>query len=192
VKFDIGIPLKSRIQLAVPIADTVLPVTIDSNPKAKLPSTATLDLNSDLLGLASDFTVSDAFAINLSANAPHVTLIACESGSQDNAPGNEPLGFIPAWLYAGATSVLGTLWSVDSRIARFFSEALYEDIARQQGMQKNNEDSVCIIKLAFALRPAVKNMISKKDQYIDRPLQWALYILYGSWFHVLERRLSSL
>jgi len=70
-------------------------------------------------------TVSDASDLDFSRTCPRTTLIACDSSTQHVASGYEPLGFIPALLFAGATYVLGTLWPVESRTARAFTEGFY-------------------------------------------------------------------
>lgn len=63
--------------------------------------------------LAARITVADIFTMNLE-ETPHITIIAYESGYQEMTAGDEPLGLVSALLYAGATSVLGSLWPVPS------------------------------------------------------------------------------
>ena len=78
-----------------------------------------------------ELSVSELFTTNLPSGGVHFTIIACDSGkSQDIAPGDEPLGIIPALLHAGATSVLGCQWPIDSCAGRAFSEAFYEELSR--------------------------------------------------------------
>lgn len=56
-----------------------------------------------------NLTVSDIFDIDLQSSAPHVTIVGRDSVTQDIALGDEPLGLVSAFMYAGATSVVGTL-----------------------------------------------------------------------------------
>ncbi|MEJ2853380.1 MULTISPECIES: CHAT domain-containing protein [unclassified Saccharothrix] len=58
-----------------------------------------------------ELTVQDIFQLRLSANL--VTLSACESGVNAARPGDELIGLTRAVLYAGAPSLLVSLWAVD-------------------------------------------------------------------------------
>ncbi len=41
-----------------------------------------------------EISVSDLFSAQLPQNGAHVTIITCDSGTQDIAPGDEPLGIM--------------------------------------------------------------------------------------------------
>lgn len=127
-------------------------------------------------------TVAEAFTLDLSRTCPRITLIACDSGTQHVASGDEPLGFIPALLFAGATSVLGTLWPVESREARVFSEEYYRQLGAQVERQKAAGKGRVVLDLVAALKGTVAHLMEK-----GTPGDWAGYILYGSWFHVVGR-----
>ncbi|MFI9815904.1 CHAT domain-containing protein [Saccharothrix variisporea] len=58
-----------------------------------------------------ELTVQDLFQLRLSANL--VTLSACESGVNATRPGDELIGLTRAVLYAGAPSLVVSLWAVD-------------------------------------------------------------------------------
>jgi hypothetical protein len=75
------------------------------------------------------FTVREIFDLLLDQNAPHFNIIGCESALQNISPGDEPLGLISVLLYAGATSVLGCLWPVESRAGRIVSDQKTEIIS---------------------------------------------------------------
>jgi CHAT domain-containing protein len=92
-----------------------------------------------------NFSVRDIFDIKLMAL--HVTLIACESASQRITAGDEPLGIVSALLYAGASSVLGTIWPIASGCGREFSREFYANMRAC-----NNEG---ITDLAVALQQTV-------------------------------------
>ncbi|KAH0557164.1 hypothetical protein GP486_005045 [Trichoglossum hirsutum] len=133
----------------------------------------------------SEMTVSDIFDISMMDNGPHFTIIACESGMQDIAAGDEPLGLIPAFLYAGATSILGCLWPVDSSAGRIFSEKFYRNLKNAvAGPQPGELVAGSIINLAWALREAVREMIEKRNIETRQPYYWAPFVLHGSWFHI--------
>jgi CHAT domain-containing protein/tetratricopeptide (TPR) repeat protein len=128
----------------------------------------------------SHLTVADAFALDFSRTCPRITLIACDSGTQHIASGDEPLGFIPALLFAGATSVLGTLWVVESRAARAFSEEYYRQLEAQVKTQQAAGRRRVVLDLATAVRRTVIYLMEKWG-----PGDWAGYVLYGAWFHVM-------
>ena len=120
-------------------------------------------------------------------NAPHFTVIACDSGTQDIATGDEPLGIIPALSYAGATSALGTLWPVDSHTARSFTEIFYDNLRQKMEAQPRQEPTsprFLVLNLAAALRITVRKMMDRKNHDTKAPLHWAAYVLHGAWFHL--------
>tara|TARA_R110002003_G_scaffold9_14_gene488 strand:+ start:34609 stop:37839 length:3231 start_codon:yes stop_codon:yes gene_type:complete len=133
-----------------------------------------------LLPTSNHLTVSDAFDLDFSRTCPRITLIACDSSTQHVASGDEPLGFIPALLFAGATSVLGTLWPVESRTARAFTEEFYMHCEDQAERQRAARQSRVVLDLAAALNKTVCKLMTK-----GRPADWAGYVLYGAWFHVV-------
>lgn len=133
---------------------------------------------------AKDIAVPEIFDLDMTQNAPHYTIIACDSGTQDIAPGDEPLGLIPALLYAGATSVLGSLWPIPSSAGRVFSEKFYTSLQRQIKDYETGSHP-CVLNLAAALRDAVREMMNTKES--KAPFFWAPFVLHGAWFHVLHQ-----
>lgn len=57
-----------------------------------------------------------------------VTLSACESGLSRVRRGDELMGLVRAFRYAGAAAVLCTLWRVDERSTRIFMELFYRRV----------------------------------------------------------------
>ncbi|KAL9042000.1 MAG: hypothetical protein Q9214_003919, partial [Letrouitia sp. 1 TL-2023] len=140
------------------------------------------------LASPNNLTVADIFSIGMLDNAPHFTIVACNSSTQDIAAGDEPLGLIPALLYAGATSVLGTLWPVDSHAARRFTETFHDNLRHQIRVQISNGISspeFLVLNLAAALRATVIKMMDQNMKETKAPLHWAAYVLHGAWFHIL-------
>jgi CHAT domain-containing protein len=126
-----------------------------------------------------ELSVSELFNAKLVRGGVHFTVIACDSGTQDIAPGDEPLGIIPALLHAGATSVLGCQWPIDSRAGRTFSDAFYQELHGRLSDEGGNG----VIYLAKALQSAVGRMRGGElgAQY-KQAYYWAPFPLHGLWF----------
>ncbi|KAF4332402.1 tetratricopeptide repeat [Fusarium beomiforme] len=125
--------------------------------------------------------VSELFNAELPLGGVHFTIIACDSATQEIAPGDEPLGIIPALVYAGATSVLGCIWPIDSRAGRAFSDNFYKELALGRGECGGSGDEV--VQLVQALRSTVLKM--KKGHLgmeFRQPYYWASFALYGLWY----------
>ena len=118
------------------------------------------------------FTVSDIFVAGIRAS--HITLIACASASQAVQQGDEPLGTVTALLCAGASSVLGTMWAIESRSGRLFSEAFHSRLAEAA----TDGD---VVDVAVALQQAIKKLRRNDDS--EEPFHWASFVLHGSWFY---------
>lgn len=120
-------------------------------------------------------SVADFFQVNLH-QAPHFTLMACASTVQAVTPGDEPLGLVTALLCAGAASVLGTAWPVQSRTARTFTQSFMANLDGTGG------DGGCdgFLDLAVAVREAVLDL--RDSPKTRTPYHWAAFVLHGSWF----------
>jgi CHAT domain-containing protein len=69
-------------------------------------------LNSGLLLSDRRLTVKDIFSMNIKANL--LVLSACETGLNEQKPGDELIGLTRAFLYSGIKSVMVSLWSVSA------------------------------------------------------------------------------
>ena len=58
-------------------------------------------------------TAREIFDLRL--NSELVTLSACQTGLNESKPGDELIGLTRSLIYAGAASVIVSLWSVDAR-----------------------------------------------------------------------------
>lgn len=67
--------------------------------------------------------------LGLSLDVDLVTLGACETGVSDRRPGDELIGLARALLYAGAPSVLVTLWRVDELSTSMLFAIFYAELA---------------------------------------------------------------
>jgi len=77
-------------------------------------------------------TAGEVLALSLRADL--VTLSSCTSGAQKVGPGDEPVGFARNFLYAGAASVLASLWPVEDLSTRILMEQFY--LSLRQGLSK--------------------------------------------------------
>ena len=95
-------------------------------------------LNSALL-LAPDkdsdgrLTVGDLYTLKLDANL--VTLSACETALGKVANGDDVVGLTRGFLYAGARSIVASLWSVDDKATAELMTTFYGNLATQPRLE---------------------------------------------------------
>ena len=70
-------------------------------------------------------------AFDLDLRSPLVVLSACESGVGRISGGDEPIGLVEAFLFAGSRSVVSTLWKVDAAGAAAFMGRFYDHLMRR-------------------------------------------------------------
>jgi len=125
-------------------------------------------LDSYLVFANGNLTAREVFGLP-DLRAELVTLAACESAANVIATGDEPLGLIPAFLYAGANSVLATLWKVHQTSAAQTMQIFYDSLT----------DLDKTIDKAQELRRA---MLAVRDTSgFDSPYHWAPFVLHGDW-----------
>jgi CHAT domain-containing protein/predicted LPLAT superfamily acyltransferase len=104
-----------------------------------------------------------------SLQADLATLSACTTGLSEVGGGDELVGLPRALLYAGASSVLVSLWAVDDestgQLMTDFYRRLYDDQGRK------------VKAKAVALREAMLETQKKRGH----PYYWAPFILVGDW-----------
>lgn len=105
--------------------------------------------------------INDIF--NLKLKAQMVTLSACNTALGKYSQGDEITGLMRAFLYAGAPSIVATLWSIDDKSTSFFMERFYLYIKTNSKAQA----------LRFAQIDTMKEYKS--------PYYWACFILTGMW-----------
>ena len=110
-------------------------------------------------------TALDCFDLELDCSL--VTLSACESGRAQIAPGDEQLGLPRALLYAGAHSVVQTLWRVDDHTTARLMERFYAGLRAGHAR-------------ARALRDAQLELLSDTGGP-SHPFFWAPVVLLGDW-----------
>jgi CHAT domain-containing protein/tetratricopeptide (TPR) repeat protein len=95
---------------------------------------------------AADLTAAEIERLSLAPEL--VTLSACSSGVSTLRPGDEPFGLTRAWLIAGASAIVSTLWPVDDvstwlLIDRLYTLLVPDDegtpLTKAQALQKAQE-----------------------------------------------------
>ena len=107
-------------------------------------------------------TVRDAYTLDVGASL--VTLSACETGVSAVAPGDELLGLVRGFFYAGAASLLLSLWTVDDEATAELMADFYT--ALRAGSRP-----------AAALRAAQLRQMRTRPH----PFFWSPFVLTGRW-----------
>ncbi|MCS6805539.1 MAG: CHAT domain-containing protein [Acidobacteriota bacterium] len=110
----------------------------------------------------SDSWLSFFDIFNLDLTVDLVTLSACETGVNEVSPGDELFGLMRGFLYAGAPSLIVSLWMVNDRSTSTFMRWLYNGL--KEGLTKRQ-----------AIRQA---MLQIRAEY-GHPYYWAPFILMG-------------
>jgi CHAT domain-containing protein len=106
--------------------------------------------------------VRDAARLRLAGGL--VTLSACETAISAVMPGDELIGLTHAFISAGATRVLASLWTVQDEAAASFMPRFYERL-RADGQP------------AQALRATqIETLVHHPHPYF-----WAPFTLHGGW-----------
>jgi hypothetical protein len=116
-------------------------------------------------------TTLDIFNLRLQASL--VTLSACQSGQSQVGGGDELLGLMRAFLYAGAASLVLSLWAVEDRSTALLMEAFYAKLA--EGWSKG-------AALRHAQRQFIQDGVSQGDaaqRLYKHPFFWAPFFLVG-------------
>ncbi|MBU0483221.1 MAG: CHAT domain-containing protein [Proteobacteria bacterium] len=106
-------------------------------------------------------TVAELYDLNMPADL--VTLSACETALGKISNGDDVVGFTRGFLYAGASSIVSSLWQVDDRATSMLMQDFYGNL---QKTDKRN-----------ALRQAQLHI---KDTYNSHPFYWAAFQLTGA------------
>lgn len=104
---------------------------------------------------------------NLDLNADLVVLSACQTAMGKQAQREGVIGLTRGFMYAGATRVMASLWSVDDEATAELMKKFYESMLRQ-GQSPSQ-----------ALRTAQIWMYSQKNW--KTPYYWGGFIMQGEW-----------
>lgn len=94
-----------------------------------------------------------------------VTLSACDSALGRHVTGEGLIGLTRPFFYAGASTVVASLWSVNDAAAAHFMRRFYEGIRRGEAVD-------------FALQRAKRSFLSG-DERLRHPYYWAPFIAMG-------------
>ena len=111
--------------------------------------------------------VQEVFGLSLRARL--LVLSACESGlgsgaASDVPPGDDWVGLVRAFLFAGADNVMATLWPIEDRSTSLIIPEFYASLGRD-GVAR---------ALGAAQRAALRNGAT------SAPRHWAAFVLVGS------------
>ncbi|HYE75780.1 MAG TPA: CHAT domain-containing protein, partial [Blastocatellia bacterium] len=104
--------------------------------------------------------------MRLKLNADLVTLSACRTGLGKVMNGEGIVGLTRSFLYAGADSLLVSLWNVNDVATALLMKSFYANL--QRGMSKSE-----------ALRQAKLELLSNQKRAWRHPYFWAAFVLVG-------------
>ncbi|MBP8238777.1 MAG: CHAT domain-containing protein [Saprospiraceae bacterium] len=117
---------------------------------------------------------------NLRLNAAMVVLSACETGVGELKKGEGVVSLARAFAYAGAQSVISTLWSVNDASTTSIMQEMYKQLRAGAGKSEALQTS----KISFLERGA--------DDLAAHPYYWSAYIAIGDMQPLYGRRLTFL
>jgi CHAT domain-containing protein len=112
--------------------------------------------------------------LELELDCELVTLSACETGHAVVAAGDEPIGLTRSLLYAGARSVIQSLWRVDDDATR----RLMSDMYRRLWQGAGRAEALRAAQRAFLSSSAHNDGASPRRAH---PAFWASFSLVGDW-----------
>jgi CHAT domain-containing protein len=113
----------------------------------------------------------DVFTLRLRADL--VTLRACSSGRSVLHPGDELIGLIRAVLYAGAASLIVSLWNVHQNSSQQLLSAFY-----QKWLKAGSAEGSGAVPKWKALQESQVELLNSAYAH---PFHWAPFILLGDW-----------
>ena len=172
------------------------------DPKSPLRSAILLNESActdpDLLKPGSEgLTIRDLFKSTLQQPAL-VTLIGCGSGQSHVSSSDDVLGLPSAFLFAGATAVVSTLWPIAADDGADFAEEFYQAFQRRQQhdlalveekIVRSPGDVASVswlpglnkcVNLAYVMQETTKKM-RERGKGKKAPYHWAGFYLTGFW-----------
>src|SRR6185436_19141127 len=112
-------------------------------------------------------------------DADLVVLSACESGLGKEMGGEGLIGLTRAFQYAGARSVLASLWKISDRITAELMVRFYKHL--KDGMAK--DEALRAAQMELIQGPVrVKNEKGEEEETdASAPYYWAAFQIYGDW-----------
>ena len=122
-------------------------------------------------------TAEQIFSISLHPAALAI-LVGCRSGRMQVSREDDLLGLPTAFYYAGATSVISTLWKIDNEDGVAFMEAFFRALRR---LKETCADGV--LDLSLVMQKAI-SALRESDSLGSgerSPYRWAAFTLNGFW-----------
>jgi CHAT domain-containing protein len=114
------------------------------------------------------FLLSAREILSMELNADLITLRACSSARVDVQAGDELIGLIRAFFYAGTPSLIASLWNVNKKSSQLLLRRFYEAWLRDTGRGWKWK----------ALRAAQLELL---HDGFPHPYHWAAFTLIGDW-----------
>lgn len=147
-------------------------------------------------------TAEEIFGFKLPVDL--VTLSCCETGISENRSGDELIGLTRALIYAGAASLIASLWSVNDLSTRILMEHFYRELkAGRPKVDALQRAQLAVMKMTQDQRHEYLSSYRKRnvtffdfDEENDRhradpfsanefcfsnPYYWAPFVLIGDW-----------
>ena len=130
-----------------------------------------------------ELTVRDILDLEPAGTGFHATMLGCSSGATAQADSNEPLGLVPALMYAGASSVVSALWDIHDPDAAEFATAFYASFRPPSGSAAPPPSSSAthVVDLARATQHAVLQILDRTDGRPAALKHWGGFVLNGWW-----------
>jgi CHAT domain-containing protein/Tfp pilus assembly protein PilF len=104
--------------------------------------------------------------LNLRLKAEMVVLSACQTGLGELRKGEGIVGFARAFLYAGARSLVVSLWNINDRSTAQLMKDFYKHLLAGEGK-------------SHALRTAKLHMLQSERKAYRHPFYWGSFVLIG-------------
>lgn len=123
-------------------------------------------------------TVNEIFSLDI--NSRLVTLSACETALGDLSEGDELVGLSRAFIYAGSSAVLVSLWKVQDNTTALLMARFHEHLTSGKSAAEALSLAQRDMIHQRALRPGEESPLATLDHPVDHPYYWAPFILVGN------------
>ncbi|KAK5118452.1 hypothetical protein LTR62_002966 [Meristemomyces frigidus] len=123
-------------------------------------------------------TAKEIFDVSLKPGA-HITTASCKSARAKISAANEQLGLLTAFHYAGASSVISTLWNIHRDDGAGFAQAFYYNLL--EDLHNASGPGGIFADMARAMQGAILYLMRDKSGVIQSPYHWAGFIFNGAW-----------
>ena len=134
--------------------------------------------------LAGDDMLTARDWLTLKTSADLISLSACESAVSGERPGDEMLGLVRSMTFAGARSIVASLWRVDDLATYITMTRFYENIT-ERGLDKPHALREAQLYLRGVRSPSdsppLKGTSTSWSGDFSHPYYWAPFVLTGTW-----------